>query len=231
MGVGSAAMGRASKNHVGACTRGHASHAGWAAAPVLKKSVEADFAEKTRLFFYLSCKLQKSHNFPYLCHLIHNIGRYYLKNVWNWYIYNHRENSDILVEVRAICSIVINKLMEKIFFLYIRAWKFFSSSFFHGVDWNQCSITIHTQNIIFHIVINKFHELIQWTGAAVYKKFLFFCLIMNFICENYASINGKHNQGYLHLLLTILINKCIKRSLFGRKNSFFFVKSSIIYQK
>ena len=120
---------------------------------------------------------------------------------------------------------------KNLFFCIFLAWKFFSSRFFHEVDWNQCSITIHTRNIIFLIVINKFHEQIQWTGAARYIKFLFFCLIINFLCENDASINGKHNQGYLHLLLTILIKKCIKRSLLGRKNSFFFMKSSIIYQK
>ena len=121
--------------------------------------------------------------------------------------------------------------MEKIFFsMYNQAWKFFSSRFFHGVDWNQCPITIHTQYIIFHIFTNKFHEKIQWTGAAGYIKFLFFCLIINFLCENDAWVNEKHNQEYLHLLLTILINKCIKRSLFGRKNSFSFVTSSIIYQ-
>ena len=96
----------------------------------MKKSVEADFAENTRLFCYLSCKLQKNHNFPYLCYLLHDIRRYYLKNVYSWLIYNHRENVDILGEVRAICSIVINKLMEKIFFSIYSSLKVLFVTFF-----------------------------------------------------------------------------------------------------
>ena len=35
-----------------------------------------------------------------------------------------------------------------------------------------------------------FYEQSQWIGAAGYIKFLFFCLIINFLCENDASIKG-----------------------------------------
>ena len=154
------------------------------------------------------------------------------KNPTFWrHCYNHRVNSDILGEVRAICSIVIKKLMEQIVFSIYSSLKILFITIFPRSRLESMFHYNHIRNIIFHIFIDKFHEQIQWTGAAGYIKFLFFCLIINFLCENDASINGKHNKGYFHLLLTILINKCIKRSLFGRKNSFFFVKSSIIYQK
>ena len=99
------------------------------------------------------------------------------------------------------------------------------SSFHHVFPTESIGInildTIHTRNIIFHIVMNKFHEQIQWTGAAGYIKFLFFSAWSSISSAKMMlglCLPSCYNQGYLHLLLTILINKCIKRPLFGRKN-------------